>query len=269
MRILLLSPEEKGGTKIGSEAAWPSLGPLYVASVLKNSGHYVRLIDNSKARLSTDGLVKRVKREDPQVVGISVLTPNFERGIEFAEGIKEELPDVKIVFGNYHPTFTYEKILQTYPELVDYIVFNYGERTFLELVEKIENREKVGNVKGIAFRQNGKVVKTERRKFSDDISDLPVPDRSLLEHEYSSEMVGVIGSAGKFTTVITSRGCPFDCTFCACSAFSRRKVRLRSPEEVIEELEQLDRKGYDEIGFIDDNFLLHEKRVKKNSQIDY
>lgn len=263
MRILLLSPEVKKGTEIGSGAAWPPLGLLYIGTVLQDSGHYVSLIDNSKDLLSTEELVKRVKREDPQVVGISSLTPDFRRGIEFAQAIREELPDVKIVFGNYHSTFTYDKILQNYPEVVDYIVFGYGEQTFLELVEKIENEEKIENVKGIAFRKNDKVVKTEQRQFIENLSDLPVPDRSLLEHEYRSEIMGVIGCSGKFTTVVTSRGCPFNCTFCACSAFSRRNTRFRSPEEVVEELEQLDRKGYDEVGFVDDNFLLNEKRVKK------
>ncbi len=263
MRVLLLSPEVKGTRRIESEAAWPPLGLLYIATVLSESGHFARVIDNSKACLSKEEMIERVKNENPQVVGIGTLTPTFTRGIEFAQAIKEEFPNVKIVFGNYHPTFTYEKILSTYPEVVDYVVLGYGEETFLELVEKLENGEKVKDINGIAFRQNDEVVKTEKRQYTSDLSRFPHPDRSLLEGEYRSEVMGAIGSAGKFTTIVTSRGCPFDCNFCACSAFSGRRVRYRSPEEVVEELELLSSEGYEEVGFVDDNFLLREKRVKK------
>ncbi len=263
MRVLLLSPGVKGTKRIESDAAWPPLGLLYIATVLMESGHYVRVIDNSKTGLSKEEMVERVKSENPQVVGIGTLTPTFRRGIEFARAIREEFPYIKIVFGNYHPTFTYEKILRTYPEVVDYVVLGYGEETFLELVEKLENGEKVKDVNGIAFRLNGEVVKTERREYTSDLSKFPFPDRSLLESEYRSEIMGVIGSAGKFTTVVTSRGCPFACNFCACSAFSRKRVRYRSSERVVEELELLASEGYEEVGFVDDNFLLREGRVKK------
>lgn len=263
MKVVLITPDTGRVERIENESAWSPLGLLYVATVLQDAGHEVKVINNSRIHLTTKQIVDRVKREDPQVVGISALTPTFRRGIEFSQAIKEELPHVKIVFGNYHATFTYDRILQTYSDIVDYVVLHDGEQALLELVEALENGGQVKKVKGIAFQHNGKPVKTPERSLVQDLNKYPFPDRSLLEEEYRSEIMGVLGSAGKFTTVVTSRGCPFNCKFCACSAFTHRKVRFRSAENVVEELEYLESQGFEEVGFVDDNFLLDKRRVKK------
>ncbi|KXB01911.1 hypothetical protein AKJ43_02890 [candidate division MSBL1 archaeon SCGC-AAA261D19] len=263
MKIVLITPNTGRVERLESKAAWPPLGLFYIATVLQESAHEVTVINNSRIQLPLRDFVKRVKREDPQVIGISALTPTFRQGIKFAHAIKEELPEVKIVFGNYHSTFTYDRILETYPNEVDYVVLGDGEQTFLELVETLENEGEVKKVKGIAFRQNGEIIETPQRLFDKDISELPIPDRSLLEEEYYSELMGLIGSAGNFTTMVTSRGCPFNCKFCACSAFTRRQVRFRSPEDVVNEMELLQERGYEEIGFVDDNLLLDKRRIKK------
>ena len=84
-----------------------------------------------------------------------------------------------------------------------------------------------------------------------------------MEQNYYSEIVGVLGSSGKFTTMITSRGCPYACTYCACAAFSSRRVRCRSPESVVTEMEMLWNEGYEEIGFVDDNLFVNRQRVDK------
>jgi anaerobic magnesium-protoporphyrin IX monomethyl ester cyclase len=263
LKVVLITPNTGRVERIESEAAWPPLGLLYIATVLRDAGHEVRVINNSRAQLPLKALLKRIKRENPQVVGISALTPTFRQGIKFARAIKEELPDVKIVFGNYHPTFTYDRILETYPNEVDYVVLGDGEQTFLELVEALDSGEQVKKVKGIAVRHNGRVVKTPQRPSTQDLSGLPIPDRTLLEEEYRSEIMGIVGCSGKFTTMVTSRGCPFNCKFCACAAFSHRKVRFRSPEDVVREMELLQSQGYEEVGFVDDNLLLDRRRIRK------
>ncbi|MCK4299526.1 MAG: B12-binding domain-containing radical SAM protein, partial [Planctomycetes bacterium] len=248
-------------TRTSCPAAWPPLGLLYIATVLQDAGHEVRVINNSRAQLPIEAVVKLVKLENPGLVGISVLTPTFGQGIKFASAIKRELPDVKIVFGNYHATFTYDRILEAYPA-VDYVALGDGEHTMLELVEALENGGQIKKIKGLAFRQGKKVVRTAPRPVRD-ISELPIPDRSLLEEEYRSEIMGIIGCTGKFTTMVTSRGCPFKCKFCACAAFTNRKVRFRSPEDVVGEMELLQSQGYEDIGFVDDNLLLDRRRIRK------
>ncbi|MBC7218632.1 MAG: B12-binding domain-containing radical SAM protein [Hadesarchaea archaeon] len=262
MKVVLINPNTGEKERIESEAAWPPLGLLYLGSVLQLEGHEVRIIDNAGERLPVDALSGRVKREKPDIVGISALTPTFRQAIKIAQAIKEKNPDVKLIFGNYHATFEYKRLLEKYP-IVDCVVLGEGERTFPELIRAFEKENGIKRIKGIAFRGKNRVIKTPPREPDQDLDGLPFPDRSLLEWEYHSELVGLLGTAGKFTTVLSSRGCPYACRYCACSAFSLRKVRFRSPENVVAEMEQLYSQGYEEVGFVDDNLLLNRKRVEK------
>ena len=262
MKVVLINPNTGRAERIENEAAWPPLGLLYLGAVLKKSGHEVKVIDNARIQLPVDKIVKRVKRENPRVLGVSTLTPTFTQGIKIASAIKAELPDLKIIFGNYHATFTYERLLTKYP-FVNYVVLGEGEQIFLELTNALERNEEIKKIKGIAFRHDGGVVKTPPRPFIQNLDELPLPDRTLLEQEYHSEVVGMLGSSGKFTTVLTSRGCPYNCRYCACSAFSLRKVRFRSPKSVVAEMGLLQMEGYEEVGFVDDNLLLDRHRMEK------
>jgi len=262
VKVVLINPNTGQKERIENEAAWPPLGLLYLGTVLQGEGYEVRVIDNARIGSPVERLAERVKKENPDVVGVSALTPTFKQAIKIAQGIKEKNPDVKLVFGNYHATFEYKKLLKKYP-IVDCVVLGEGERTFLELVKAIEKKEKIKGIKGIALRYKGRVIRTPPGQFIQDLDKLPFPNRSLLEQEYHSEVVGVLGTGGKFTTLLSSRGCPYACKYCACSAFSSQKVRFRSPENVVEEMELLYSEGYEEVGFVDDNLLLNKKRVEK------
>lgn len=262
MKVVLLNPNTGLDERIENEGAWPPLGLLYLGTVLQKDGHEVKLIDNTRARLPVEPVAERVDKENPDVVGISTLTPTFRQAVKLAGAIKKKSPDAKIVFGNYHATFEYERILKNCP-MVDCVVLGEGEYTFSELVNAMEKGKKIDDIRGIAFRSNGKVVRTPPAPAIQDLDKLPFPDRALLEHDYRSEVVGVIGSGGKFTTLLTSRGCPYGCKYCACAAFSSRKTRFRSPENVVEEMEMLQGAGYEEVGFVDDNLLLDKRRVEK------
>lgn len=261
MKVVLLNSNTDLEERIENEAAWPPLGLLYIGAVLQKGGHGVRIIDNARAQLPVERVAKRVEKEDPDVVGISALTHTFRQSVKLAQAIKEKNPDIKIVYGNYHSTFEYERLLKNYP-IADYVVLGEGEQTFLELVNTLEKGGEIKNVKGIAFRHDGGVVKTPRPLIQN-LDELPFPDRTLLEEEYYSELVGIIGSGCKFTTLLSSRGCPYGCKYCACSAFTSRTVRFRSPENVVKEMELLWSEGYEEVGFVDDNLLLNAKRIEK------
>ncbi len=262
MKVVLINSNTGQVERIENEAAWPPLGLLYLGTVLQGAGHEVKVIDNARFQLPVESIVERVKKENPEVVGVSALTPTFKQGLKLAGAIKEENPGVKIIFGNYHPTFEYERLLKNCP-FVDCVVLGEGEHTFLEFVNAVEKDGEMGAVKGIAFRNNGRVVKTSPRPLDQKLDELPFPNRTLLEQEYRSEIVGMFGSSGKFTTVLTSRGCPYSCRYCACSAFSSRVARFRSPENVLAEMEQLWSEGYEEVGFVDDNLLLNKTRIEK------
>jgi radical SAM superfamily enzyme YgiQ (UPF0313 family) len=262
LKVVLITPGTGQTERLENQAAWPPLGLLYLGTVLQNAGHEVKIIDNARIQLPVEKVAARVKKEDPRIVGVSALTPTFKQGIKIVGAVKSELPDVKIAFGNYHATFTYEKLLMKYP-IVDYVILGEGESTFLELVNAVEKNHKIKNINGIAFRHSDKVVTTPPMPSIENLDELPFPDRTLLEHNYYSEVVGVLGSSGKFTTMITSRGCPYACTYCACAAFSSRRVRFRFPESVVAEMEMLWSEGYEEIGFVDDNLFVNRQRVEK------
>jgi len=262
LKVVLITPSTGQNERLENQAAWPPLGLIYLGTVLQNAGHEVKIIDNARVQLPVEKVAERVKKENPAIVGVSALTPTFIQGIKIAKAVKSELPDVKIAFGNYHATFTYEKLLKEYP-IVDYVIIGEGETTFLELVNAVEKNHENKNIQGIAFRHDGKVVVTPPKPSIENLDQLPFPDRTLLEQNYYSEIVGVLGSSGKFTTMITSRGCPYACTYCACAAFSSRRVRCRSPESVVTEMEMLWNEGYEEIGFVDDNLFVNRQRVDK------
>ncbi|MGQ9788190.1 MAG: B12-binding domain-containing radical SAM protein [Candidatus Hadarchaeaceae archaeon] len=262
MKTVLINPNTEDKERIENEAAWPPLGLLYLGSVLQLEGHDVKIIDNAVERLSVDRLSDRVKGEKPEIVGISALTPTFRQALAIAKAIKEKNPDVKLIFGNYHATFEYKRLLKKYP-IVDCVVLGEGEKTFPELIRALEEENGIKRVRGVAFRKENRVIKTPPREPIQDLDKFPFPDRSLLESKYRSELVGLLATAGKFTTVLSSRGCPYACRYCACSAFSLGKVRFRSPENVVAEMELLYSQGYEEVGFVDDNLLLNRKRVEK------
>jgi len=262
VKVVLLNSNTHLPERIENEAAWPPLGLLYIGTVLQTHGHEIKLIDNARMQLPVEKVVERVVKEEPEVVGLSALTHTFRQSVKLAQAIKEKNPDIKIVYGNYHPTFEYERLLRSY-HCADYVILGEGEYTFLDLVETLEKERDIREVKGIAFRYNGGVVRTSPRPLIQELDELPFPDRHLLEQEYHSELVGVLGSGCKFTTILSSRGCPYGCKYCACSAFTARKVRFRSPENVVDEMEMLWSEGYEEIGFVDDNLLLNPKRVEK------
>jgi len=242
--------------------AWPPIGVLYCMGVLMREGIEVSMLDQPAKGYSLDQTLRWVKKEDPDILGFSVLNTAAREAPRIAERVKEENPDVTVVFGNYHATFNAERILNTYPS-VDVIVRGEGEYTSLELAKCLEKGGDLEKVRGITFRKAGKIVSTPDRPLIRDVDSLPFPDRNLMDAEYTSTIFGVKVATKKFTTLVSSRGCPFRCTFCACRKFARGRWRPRSVENIIKELEFLQSEGYKQFLFVDDNFTLNAKRVLK------
>ncbi|MCP8320093.1 MAG: radical SAM protein [archaeon] len=243
---------------ITAPASWPPLGLLYVATFLKQNGFNVSVLDVTSQSLQD--VLSWVKREDPDFLGFSTLSSSGRSAAIIAEKVKEMNPNIKIAFGNYHATFNAERILKKYP-FVDLIVRDEGEFTCLEIANCLEKGKDIRDVGGIVFREGERIIFTPDRQLIKDLDKLPFPDRSLLKNEYRSTLAGLTVATKKFTSVVSSRGCPFNCTYCACSLFARRRWRPRSPENILEELEMLYGQGFRQIIFVDDNFALNQKRV--------
>jgi len=227
-----------------------------------NEGIEVSILDQPAKGYSLKQTLDWVKKEDPDILGFSVLNSAAKEAPKIAEHVKAENPNVIVVFGNYHATFNAERILKTYP-WVDVIVRGEGEYTSLELAKCLEKGGDLEEVRGITFKKTGKIVSTPDRLLIKDVNSLPFPNRHLTGAQYTSTVYGVRIATKKFTTLISSRGCPFKCTFCACRKFARGVWRPRSVENIVKELEFLQSEGYEQFLFVDDNFTLNNKRVVK------
>ena len=225
----------------------PPLGVSYMASILRNEGVEVDILDCPVLDLTVDDLMEKIRDYDPDIVGFTTLTPTFKRVILASEKIKKHFPQKKIVIGGHYPTIKKVEILKENKN-IDMVVYGEGERTIVELVEAIEGKKNLKEVNGLIYRnKEGKIIKNKKRDLVTDLDSLPLPARDLLPmerykpapHHYKELPV---------CHIIAARGCPYQCTFCAFTQIAGKKVRYRSPESVIEEMKYLvDKYGAKEI----------------------
>lgn len=254
-KILLICPPAEYPKKL----QWLPLGIAYLGSVLKSGGYDVKIRDttaHSWRDVETD-----IKKIDPDIAGISCWTHTRSQSIKTARIAKKCNPNMKILMGGPHATFFPEHMFQLAP--VDVVVMGEGEQTILELVDAFESNKNLAKVKGIAFKQAGRIVKTDPRPLTEDLDSIPFPmydDFDLKKYvpvDMPKEYRNRIN-----THITTSRGCPFSCQFCSTSRYWGRRWRARSPKNVVDELEWLYGE-YDvrHVHFFDDIFTLNKKRV--------
>jgi anaerobic magnesium-protoporphyrin IX monomethyl ester cyclase len=248
MRVLLCYPYQNNMYhKVGF--VLPPLGLGYISSYLKQKGHEVQIADFNIPQTNAD-------LNGYHVIGISADTPRYLSALQLCKEIRKT--GAKIVMGGPHVTFLDEEPLQE--GFADYIVRGEGEETMADLLKAIEGNKDLEEVAGISFLQKGAVVRTQNRK-APDISMLPQPDRKELRiKSYQSLEMG----ARKITGILTSRGCPYHCTFCSSSEFSGTAWRALSADRVVNEIEDIvSNYGFNGIAFLDDNFTLSPERVKE------
>ena len=245
----------------------PPLGIMYLSSTLKAAGHQVSLTDQAHPEYSDARFVEEVKRDRPGLVGISFLSNMcYPSAVDLAKKVKAALPSTKVVFGGVFPTVNAREIVAWQPS-VDIVARGEGEGIIRDLAGGMD---RLGDIPGIVFRsEKGEVIQTEEREAIADLDGVPFPDRDGLDIHYVASLpldVPAVLWDRPYTTVVSSRGCPFGCSYCNCPTFSGRKCRVRSAGNVLKELEEIERKGYGAFTFIDDNFLLVPERVKEICQ---
>lgn len=245
---------------------YPPLGICYISSVLKRENYKVDIIDQAGIGYNLEQINNWIKKKDPDIIGFSTLTNSGsgKNAAMISKVIRKWNPNVKIIFGNRHATVNDYRILEKYPE-VDVCVLNEGEITFLELVEAYEKNLSLKNIKGITYRNNGKIIRNEKRKIIQDLDEIPFPDRKSLNIEYTGSYANIEFAPEGFTSIVSSRGCPYKCSFCYGSR--GEGFRTRSVENILEEILYLESEGYSFINFVDDNFTLSQKRVIKLCQL--
>lgn len=248
MRVLFLNPPAKNFYgNVGANLI--PLGIGYLASVLKEEGHEVGAIDLQVEPVPDH----RLPFQDYDLAAISSDTPRFNDALSL--GRRARAAGVPVVMGGYHPTFLDEEPFAH--EAADFIIRGEGEYSLAELAFALENGGDLGGVRGLTYRKDGRIIRNPPAAMVEKLDDLPFPSREIFPLDrYSSTFDG-----RRVATVITSRGCPYDCYFCAASRFAGLRWRIRSLNSVIRELDELIRAGYSSFIFVDDNFTLDHRRT--------
>jgi len=258
-KILLIDPpwiissDSNLWKKISS--CYPSLGLSYIAAVLENEGHEVKYIDCTAQKLDLKGLIeviKRYKREGyyPDYVGITATTALIHNAYIVADRFKKEFKDTKIVLGGTHPTILPKEAIKH----ADYVVIGEGEFTFRELA----GGEDLKSIKGLVYRNKGKVIMNDLREQISDLNTLPIPAYHLLPMDKYRPPLGSYENLPAMI-IVSSRNCNGRCTYCFHLG---KRITFRSAENIIKEVKYLvDNYSIKEIQFYDDNFLLYKKNV--------
>jgi len=252
MKITFINPPQTASKYKFMGVIAPPLSLAYMAAVLEENDFSVEIIDAAALDMSWDHLKIALKESNPDIIAITALTPTIEKALETAKLSKNTCPKALIVLGGYHPTFNYEEVLAN--DFVNVVIRGEGEYTMLDLAKTFEKGENLANVKGIAFED----VVTSERELIRDLDELPYPARHLLP----MDKYKLLNMDMKMSTMITSRGCPMQCSFCSSAAMHGTKLRLRSIESIINEMEYLIKNfNVETIAFMDDTFTLNKKRV--------
>ena len=232
------------------------LGLGYLAAVLEKNQYQVDVIDCQVLKLSFDEFRNELSKRKPDVVGMTATTLTYRSALQIARIAKEVHPNCITALGGPHVTFWDEKALQECPQL-DVVVRREGENTMLELVQRIEKGKDYTDVVGTTCRKNGKFVHNSDRPYIEDLDSLPFPARHLWPMEKLRETEDILYLA-------TSRGCVYWCEFCTTVRMHGRKYRIRTPKNVVDELEFL-HKTYNvsNFTFCDDAFTVDQTRTEE------
>jgi len=228
-----------------------------LGAYIREKGHYEpHILDLEIYEQNTpDQIRDRILSINAKYVGFTALSPRFPTILRVCQDIKKERKDLTTIVGG--PPISGRPELCKY-EGIDYGIVGEGEEAFLDLLDNLTSEGDGKSIKNVVYRQNGGVNKPEKREFIKDLNSLPFPAWDLLNlQEYPDPMFFKGSHAGVFTT----RGCPWDCSFCASGVTWERKLRYRSVDNVIEELKELTRRGINNIYFYDDQFAVPERRA--------
>ncbi len=283
MKIVLISPPFEQNFSIAKdkrrkailEVVQP-LGIAYVAAVLEKNNYRVKIFDFALG-ISQFDLMKPLKRENPDIIGITATSLSIASAQWVAMNVREFFPEAIIVIGGPHVTaMPYATMSYNY---FDIGVIGEGEETFLQLIRRIETSglESLDDIEGIAYKRNGKIVLTKSRDFIKSLDDLPFPARHLLPPLSRYSPFAASYRKLPLCTIISSRGCPMGCSFCDQAVFGS-VYRTRSTDNILDEIDLVKNNfGAKEIRFYDDVFTwnrdlifeLCEKMKRRNVKIPW
>lgn len=234
VKTVLVYPSETKHT-------FPPLGIAYLAAVLRENNHEVRLIDQNE--LSDDKeFIQKLKQYNPDLIGFSVQTTSLNIAFRYAEMAKQELPNSFLIFGGPHASIMPEEVIKN--RNVDACMIGEAEETIIQLVDALEKNRGLSNVNNLYYKEKGKVKQTERMPFIQDLDKIPFPARDLLPMHIYLKNIPPAPWLAPHTHLMVNRGCPFNCAFCQPTGkiMWGLNTRYRSPTNVINEMVMLKEK---------------------------
>jgi radical SAM superfamily enzyme YgiQ (UPF0313 family) len=235
-----------------------NIGLAYIASSLLQEGHHVSVLDIEGHRYADDHVIEIIKQSDCDVIGIGTLITGYRRAKWLVKTIRLLKPGIPIWIGNSISSSIPEIILTDMD--VDVAVIGEGENTVKELAEGIMKNRNLHSVKGIAFREDGRIIRNEDRELISDIDAIPFPAWDLFPQEiFMNNKAGHLPTPTAY--IVTTRGCPYQCTYCY-HPFQNERIRMHSSQRIVDEVKYLRKRyGIRSFVFADDLFVVNKKRV--------
>jgi radical SAM superfamily enzyme YgiQ (UPF0313 family) len=242
-KIVFIEPKATN-LHIFSQFPLPRLGTILLGTIMKKRGWDVEIFVEEMRKIDYE----IIKNAD--LVGISTITPTAPRAYAIADRIREM--GIPVVMGGPHVTYLAEEALGH----ADFVIRGEGERALTELIDAWQAGGDYSRISNLSYKKDDWIIHNPKLPPADDLDSLPFPDFSLLKRDQPEK-------GGRSTVpVLTSRGCPFDCSFCSVTGMFGKKYRFRSTENVLAELRQYDSRK-NAIFFYDDNFTANRKRTKE------
>lgn len=257
----------------------PNLGLGYLASILRKDKHFVTILDCAKKRMNHKKYRNYLEKEKPDVVGVQVYTCDFSSAKQCLDIAKQLDESIVTVVGGSHPSGDPVGTMETFKN-ADFAFSGEAEQGLPKLLGYIESKNKVKleSIEGLIYRHEGRIIINKQGRF-DNLDDIPLPSWDLIDPTtYPVVPHGCFSKSLPIAPIVTTRGCPFDCTYCAAKVNSGKNFRMRSIDNIIEEIKYLQKHfGIKEIHIEDDNFTFIKSRViqfcerlkKENIAIDW
>ncbi|MFW6286945.1 MAG: B12-binding domain-containing radical SAM protein, partial [Candidatus Sumerlaeota bacterium] len=266
-KILFIHPLGENYTRGREDMArlaniMPPLGLCGLASWVESLGHQADIHDCYAHPGGSDAKIDRYLRaESPDYVGFSTTTSSFPDAIRIARAIGEGYPDITILFGGVHISALGARLLEDYRE-IDIGVVGEGERPLQAILSQGADAKRIRSTPGIIFRAGSEIISNPAQKADLDIDALPFPDYGKLEGFPDAYKLPIFNyPRSPATTMVSSRGCPYQCSYCDRSVF-RRSFRFNSADYMVEQMKMLRRRfGVRHVNFYDDLFTFHRDRV--------
>ena len=255
MKITLVNPPYP--PSVHSHPPFIPLGLAYLGAIAEKAGHQVIVIDCQAEKLTYETFRDRIAQTPSEIIGVTATTLLYKSAMNLITIAKQTQPQAVTMLGGSHGTFWDENALQEYPSL-DIVVRKEGELTFIDLLDKLQTQSSLNNVLGITYRSEAKIVHNEDRPFIEDLDTLPFPAHHLFPLENLKHNGKII------FPLVSSRGCVYWCDFCSTVRMFGRGYRMRSPKNVVDEMQFVhDKYGIDQVTFYDDAFSVDRNRVIK------